>query len=341
MSMASRVVSDRILRRAQRIQRSVPNGSDMHVDSLLTGIAGSYWQQFSGVSSLVFPTVPVLKQTGKIGVYNKGDLNRIEAKARAAGAPAARGGYRVTTSTTYECVRYDLGMAVIDDDRSNADLPFDLERDAIAYCLQNVALRKEKAFAAAAFTTSIWTTQKNGGGGDFTQWNATNATPIENIRAWKSDLKEACGNRPNTLVFGADAWDEFIDHPTVVDRLKHTSSEPISRAIVARLLEVDNVHVFDVVETTSKEGAATTTLAQVGNAESLLLCYVSPNPSPMMPSAGYTLSWTGSGSRDQNGIRSKRYRVEEVEGDVIEVSGAWDHKVVAADMGLFAYDILA
>jgi hypothetical protein len=326
--------------RRSRIRRNNPTGSDVHVNQLLTEIAGVYWQEYVPVSAQVFPVLKVMKRGGLVAVYNKGDLNRIEAAKRAPGAKIATGDYRVTTSTSYYCHKYGLGKLIPDDDVDNTDLPFDLKRDGTRYCLDNVMLRKEKDWAASAFTTGIWSTQKNGGGGDFVQWNAAGSTPIENVREWKSSLKVACGFRPNIGVFGSSAWDTFIDHPTVVDRVKHTSKEPLTEGLVAQMLGLDKVLVFDVVETTTAEGAATTTLAQIGNTESFLLARVATSPSPTTPSAGYTLAWTGGRGTDAQGLRVKDYRIEEREGDMVEVEGAWDHKVIAADMGLFAYDIL-
>jgi hypothetical protein len=55
----------------------------------------------------------------------------------------------------------------------------------------------------------------------------------------------------------------------------------------------------------------------------------------MIPSAGYTFSWNGWMGASQLGHRIKRFRMEHLEADRVEVQMAFDHKIVAPDVGYF------
>jgi hypothetical protein len=62
----------------------------------------------------------------------------------------------------------------------------------------------------------------------------------------------------------------------------------------------------------------------------------------MTPSAGYTFSWQGYlGQSNAFGVATKRRYRDELETTEIEGAMAFDHKLVAADMGVFFAGIVA
>jgi hypothetical protein len=88
------------------------------------------------------------------------------------------------------------------------------------------------------------------------------------------------------------------------------------------------------IETTSKLGASTRTSAFIGGKHALL-AYVPPAPGIMTPSAGYTFAWTGYLGAGPDGQRIKRFRMENLAADRIEIEMAFDMKVISADLGAF------
>jgi len=66
-----------------------------------------------------------------------------------------------------------------------------------------------------------------------------------------------------------------------------------------------------------------------------LLVYAAPRPSLMLPSAGYTFSWTGYTGAGADGLRMSRMRVDLRRCDRVEGELAYDQKQVAADLGFF------
>ena len=74
--------------------------------------------------------------------------------------------------------------------------------------------------------------------------------------------------------------------------------------------------------------------------EQALLTYSERSPGIMKPSAGYTFSWTGMRGAGANGGRIKRFRMEHLESDRVEIEMAFDQKQVASDLGAFFNDVL-
>jgi hypothetical protein len=61
----------------------------------------------------------------------------------------------------------------------------------------------------------------------------------------------------------------------------------------------------------------------------------------MTPTAGYTFSWNGYLGAGAEGNRIKRFRIERLESDRVEIQMAFDLKLVAADLGYFFTSIIA
>ena len=109
---------------------------------------------------------------------------------------------------------------------------------------------------------------------------------------------------------------------------------------MAALFELDQIVVMEAVQNTANKGA-TDAHSFIGTGPDALLCYSAPSPGLMVPSAGYTFSWTGFLGASQNGMRMKRFRMDHLESDRIEIDQAYDQKVVASELGYFFDDVTA
>jgi hypothetical protein len=318
-----------------------PTPTSVHTNQPLTSVLINWFgSNQMAVATRLFPLVAVPKQSDLYYVWDRGDINRIVADKRAPQTEAPAGGYRLS-SASYYAHRYAIKKLIDDATRANADSPLDLDTQATQWCARQLALRLEKVFAASAFTTGVWSTSKVGGV-DFTKWDAGGSTPVDDLLEFLDDADEMTGVKPNKICFGADAWRVFIRHADVIDLIKagQTPGGPAiaNESAVASILGVDEVMVARLIENTAAEGA-TDVSARILNAESVLAVYTPSAASLVQPSAGYTFAWEGlAGSTD--GMRTRTYRDDPVESDVIECDGAWDPKVTAADLGVFLSDVL-
>jgi hypothetical protein len=139
--------------------------------------------------------------------------------------------------------------------------------------------------------------------------------------------------RPTDLVLGPEVWNKLQDHPDFLDRIKYTQTGVVGTDLLARLLQIDRVHIAWAIKNTSPEGVAAA--YDFHHGKNALLLYRPGSAGLNTPSAGYTFIWTGLFGAGENGIRIKRFRMEPIASDRIEAEEALDQKVVSADLGYF------
>lgn len=320
---------------------SQPTRGDVHVNRPLTNISIAFIQSADDfIASKVFPIVPVKKQSDRYFVYNKKQWYRSQSKKRAPGTESAGGGFDIDNTPTYFADVFAVHKDVDDQTRANQDQPIDLDRDASRWVTQQNMLKQEQEFVSAFFTTSIWTGSTTGA--DIvpgTKWDAAGSDPVDDVLTQIDAVKEKTGFRPNTLVVTPAVHRALKSNASILDRIKHTQLGSVTEDLLARLFEVSRYMVARATNDTAVEGAAAS-MQYVFGTEQALLAYSNPNPSILTPSAGYTFSWTGLFGAGREGSRIKRFRIERLSSDRIEGEMAWDHKLVAADLGVFFNDIL-
>ena len=312
-----------------------PTLADQHIDSYLTDLSVGYDQPTSYfVADQVFPVVGSPKKSDKIATFTRADLRRDEMQLRAPGAESAGGGYSVSRDS-YACEVWASHIDVDDQTVAGSDNPYAPMEDATRVLVEREKIKREVRFAAEWFASSLWT---GGTSNDPTAaslsaaWDDPASTPIEDLAEQGHNILLEFGREPNTLVLNNLGWLSLKNHPDVVDRIKYTSSEPVSEQLVARLLGLDRVLVSKATRNTAAEGLTETGASILGN--SALLVYAAPNPGRFVPSGGYTFVWTGyPGSRD--GRRMRSFYLDKEASWRIEIESAFDLKMVDANAGVF------
>lgn len=338
---------------------TVPSRSDVHINAPLTNISIAYAQDASHfVAARVFPVIPVTKQSDAYFTYNKDDFNRNDMAERAAGTESSGGTYDIGNETYFARV-YAYHRDIPDQVRANADAPLDMDREATIFVTQKAMLKRESLWAANYFTAGnpgdTWTFDVDGASTDSGAafdptnaannqrlfWNDAASNPIENIREGKRYVLEATGFVPNTLTVGQAVYDTMCDHPAIVDRIDRgqtTGPAKVGLVTLADLFEVDQVLVMRAIQNTAPK-TATATHSFIGGKHALL-SYAPPEPGLMTPSAGYTFAWTGLTGAGDEGMRIKRFHIDTLESDRIEISMSFDQKKIAPDLGYFFGNIV-
>lgn len=333
-----------------------PGRSDVHVNRPLTNISLAFTQKADNfIAMKVFPNVSVAKQSDAYFTYDRGEFNRDEMEERAPGTESAGGTYSIGTDTYYARIRA-YHKDIPDPVRANQDNPINLDREATTFCTQKALINREKNWAAAFFPAShapggVWTFDVDGAASatapasfdptnasanDKVFWNDASSTPIEDVRQGKRFVLESTGFAPNVMVLGRAVYDSLLDHPDLVGRLDRgqtTGAAMVNKAAMAALFEVDEVLVMDAVENTAVKGQ-TAVHAFIGG-KNALLAYRPPAPGIMTPAAGYTFSWTGYMGATADGMRIKRFRMDHLEVDRVEIDSAYALKKVSADLGYY------
>lgn len=315
-----------------------PTRGDVHVNRALTNISVAYMQAADNfISMSAFPAIPVQNRSDSYFVFDSPDMRRDNAKPRAPATPSAGSGFDLSTDT-YTTEVYALHQDVADQIRANSDPAVDLDRAASQSVMQQLLIQKEINWMTNYFSTGVWTNQDDGGT-DFSQWSDGSSDPEHDIDAGKNTILKTIGLMPNTLIASYDVHQALKRHPLITNRYQYTSSESITPQLIARYFEVDRYLIAKASYVSSEEGAASTTNAFIAGKHALL-CYVAPNPGLLVPSAGYTFSWSAFTGGNQ-GVRMKRFYMDELEATRIEGEFAYDHKQVLDVAGYFFYSAVA
>ena len=326
-----------------------PTARDIHVNGPLTNISIAFLQMADTfVAGKVFPTVGVSKQSDRYYIYERGDFNRDEMQRRAPGTESAGGGYNLDNTPTYFAHVYAFHKDIPSQLRANADSVLQLDREATEFLAHKAMIRKERIFAESYLTPGVWTFDKPGvaaapTGNEFLQWSDAASTPIEDIRAAATEQQMETGFRPNTLVLTRTVLDVLIDHPDIVDRVRYGTQSDVSTVDVSelsKLWKIPRIYIMDAIVNTADEGQ--TAVHEFIGGNTALLAYAAMSPGLMTPSAGYDFRWTGFlGSAGGMGTRMKKFRIDELDSDRVEVEMAFDMKLVAQDMGTLFADAVA
>lgn len=339
-----------------------PSRSDVHVNRPLTNISIAFVQDASSfIAGRVFPIVPVSKQSDAYFEYVRGEFNRDEMTERAPGTESAGGTYEIGTNTYYARTRAyhrDIPEQV----RANADSPLSLDREATIFVTQKGLISREVQWATRYFTQvnpgDVWTFDvdgvasaptaaasfdpRNAANNDVLQWNDASSNPIEDIRRGKREVLQETGFQPNKLTLGRAVYDALVDHPDIVGRIDRGQTTGAARAnlvTLADLFEVDEVLVMNAVRNTAAKGQ-TAAHSFIGG-KNALLTYSPATPGIMTPSAGYTFNWTGLVGSGDEGMRIKRFYIDALASDRVEIDMSYDQKVIAKDLGYYFGGIVA
>lgn len=315
---------------------------DLHVDRYLTNYSVGFVQEATNfVANRACSVIPVLKQTDKYVVYDRGYFWRDEAQVRPLGGRPVQVGYKVS-SGTYSCEEYALEHVVDDRQRSNADEPIRLDENASTLLSQKHMIKQDRVWATDMFAATNWTTNYEGfsstppGDFQFLQFNDASSDPIGVIDDAKDRMHEATGFMPNTLVLGSNVKKRFRTHADIADRIKYTRTGIADDEILSSLFEIENVITARSIYNSANEGA-TDSFNYIVDKNGMWLGYIEQNPALDSPTAIACFAWTGLIPGETNAIGGvmERGRDGRAHSDYFQMRMAWDIKQVSADLGIF------
>lgn len=325
----------------------MPTRQQIHVDRPLTNISVHYMQSADRfIADKVFPVIPVQKQSDTYFEYNRDDFFRDEARERAKGTESAGGDYEVEVADPYFCRKYAFHQDVTEEDRVNSDDPLRPNEDATEFVSQKILLKKENVWARKFFVPGVWGTEIQGvdaspTAGQTLQFDSPAANPIGYISGLQVAGVEATGYKMNTMVMSPYVYNALLNNEDILDRIKYTEKGIVSLDLLASLFEVDNIYVPWAIQNTAAKGREGQYSFIMG--KHALLMYVEKRPGIKKASAGYTFAWTGLKGAGALGNRVVRIPMPWLGTDTerIEAEIAFDHRVVAKDLGIFLKDIVS
>jgi len=319
----------------------------LHVDKFLTNISIAFvMKEDDFVSDKVFPVVPVQKKSDSFVFFERGTFYRSgEIGVRPLGGTANIADWDSTTGS-YIAEERALATKIDDRQRANTDDPISQDRAAARKLQTAMAVDNDKRWVDSYFTAGQWTTDLDGSGADFTQFDDGSSVPIDLVDAQSEEVRKRTTFAPNTIVAGARTWRALKNHPDIKELIKFgaTMEQPaiVTRELLAQVFGVDRFLVAWGVENSAAEGQ-TDALDFIAPDDGMLLVYAAPQPAIEEPSGGYTFAWTGllDGAANLLGSVIQRGRDELSHSDHFEIRSATDLNLVAPDLGVFFENTVA
>lgn len=353
-----------------------PSINNVHISVPLSNISIDMLTKSEDfIATKVFPAVPVQYKADNFRTYDRASRNMQGMEERAPGTESVGGGWSYGQDQ-YSCTVYAYHVDIDDQTRSNADPAFDLEGEAAEDCGHKALLRREANFMSAFYKASVWGREFQGEdaaptavGADtaatttrgkisrFSQFNRADSEPFKLFKRIIREQKLLSGFKPNTLIITQDVLDVLADHPDYLERVTGGQTNGYSGTEMEldelrKVIKMDRVHLADAVEWVGDENrdvADSTNAFNAANGNSymapqgsMLFLYVKPGTLGLKTvSAGCIFEWTGYNGSISKGAKVKKFRMEAIESDRIEISQAFDMKVLAKDCGTWVFDCLA
>jgi len=302
-----------------------------HFSTTLTNVGTKYMQDPDAFKAgQIFPMCPVTLLSSSFPTWDKAYWLKNEAAERtpgteSAGSPQGRG------TDNYSCVDVSFHEDVPQEYIDNDPAALNPQKSAVRRVTHKIALYDEVAYVASFFKTGVWGTDA---AAPTITWNTANSIPLEDIDGYKRTMQSLTGRKPNKAVMSQKVFDVLKRHPTIKGTLFTTSAgvptAQVNEAMLAAVLELDEIIVLRAIVDTAKYGATASIGYIAGDKFQLLHC--TKTPSIEEPSAGYNFGWGGFGT---NGYGIRSWYREDPNAVRVEAHHYHQMKKVAADLGLF------
>lgn len=329
-----------------------PTPGDVHVNRPLTNVSIMHVQSEDAfLTGRVGTTIGVEKQTDTIVRYKKGAFYRDEMAVRAPGTETPGGGYEMDSPLTYYCAVRGFHHDIPDQVRANTDSPINNDRAATKLVTRKRLINSDRRFATTMLASGAgWDVKRPGvasgsyvAGTNVIVWSDyTNSNPILDVSRYATVVQLASGGfRPKLGITTRPVWDVLKDHPDFVGLVSGgaTTSNPsiVTRKLVAEKFELDELIVVESIYDAALENGTWAPAFIGGNA--FLLAYTPKQAAIEEPSAFYNFGWKGYAGNEY-GQRVKKFRMENLASDRIEIESADDWKLTGADMAALLYDLV-
>lgn len=312
----------------------MPNLNQTYVSAPLTNFTIGYHPK-GMIARQIFDVVPVVKESGSYYKWNRHDAARVPNTLRADGAESATLNFDLDDKGTYSVDEHALKTAITDRQRENADSVLRLEQSKTSRVKDLVELDLEKRVATLLGTSGNYATSNTSTLVGVNQWN--NAAFIGSIEASIDLAKEAI--RVNTLGLEADtiiipsAVAKIIKRDASIRELiKYTHADLLVDGDLPAKLWGMKVLIPKAVQTTTRKGAATQTLADVWG-KNVILMVSNGGGAIDVPTFGKIFA--------QGSELVKTWREEKTSSDFYEYSNKTDEVITSNVAGYLLADVIA
>ena len=206
------------------------------------------------IADSLFPSIPVMQSTGKLGSYGKDHL-RIEQNLAGGQGQYRRVVPNVRTTTGYSIEGHGLEGMVTKYDYKNVQQPFEAEQDEVIGLTSLLQVEKEYSLAATLADTAVLTSNTTLSGSSQLS-DYSNSDPIGVFSTARASVKNGCGLQADTAFMDSRVADKLRFHPAILDALGFKENRPggLTDEELAKAMYVKRVLVADCDYNSAKEG---------------------------------------------------------------------------------------
>lgn len=276
------------------------------------------------------PVVSVNEESGTYMTIPAGHWTADKLARRAYGDTYARGGYEFG-SDTYKTLQWGLEHPVPDELEATNQAPMRLQQLGLQWLAQQSNIRKERAFAADFFASSVWTTDATP-----TDWDDASGVPITDCGTARRTIKQATGQNANAIGMGEIVYDALRVNAQVLARIQYTQTMTVEtvEGLLAAVLGFQYLWVSRAIYNSANPGQ-TASLAPIIH-DDALVCVVKPGADMFDASSMKTFAWAPGGGEGA----ANSYYDNGSDSTIVKHKEQWDQKLVSADLGYFFPDIV-
>jgi len=287
------------------------------------------------IASRVLPVFEAGKQSGTFGRIPIEELLQTRDTKRAPGAGYSRGSFKFTTDN-YATEEHGAEEPIDDREAKMYADYFSAELIAAERARDVVLRNAEMRAADLIFNATIWT-----GAALATnitnEWDdATNATPIVDVRGARDKVWDNSGLIANALVINWQVRNNLVNCDQIRDRVASSGagSSTLQRNItdlqLAQALDLDMVITAGSPKNTADEGQAVG-ISNIWSSEYAMVCRVATSNDIREPCVGRTFHWGEDGSNIGGLVET--YRDEGVRSDIVRCRHDVDEKRLYVESG--------
>lgn len=312
----------------------MPSLNSTFVSAPLTNFSIGYHPK-GLVARSVLDVVSVNKEAGEYFVWNRTDAARIPNSLRADGAESATLSFDLDSNGTYRVHEYALKTKITDRQRANADSVLKLEQAKTMRVKDLVELGLESRVATLLTTAGNYATGNKVTLSGVDQWN--NASFAGSIEERIDTAKEAIrlqtlGVDADTIIIPSAVAKVIKRDASIRELIKYTHAELLVDGDLPPVLWGMKVVIPKAVNTTTRKGAATQTLADIWGKYVILT----------ISNGGGVIDVPTFGKIFQMGASVvKTWRKEEMSADFYEYSMMTDEVITSNVAGYLISDVIA
>ncbi len=278
----------------------MPSDSAAQTNPILSGIAVGY-SNAQHVGTRIFPIYPATEVPARVPKFGKESFRLVKDTATVDG-----GGTERTFEWTTISIDADGHMQqTFVPSKSKASPAMRAMINATKFVADGISLNREKAIYDLCADAATFTQSETPG----TKWGASLTVDIlGDVQTWRENRALATGTLPNILVLAPGVWQKVRVNTPILNALGVTSNRQygtpakVTEALVADLMELDEIIVPRVAYDTANEGA-TASLGYMWPEKTGFLAYRPPISTDeygrvvsevIAPAAGRTVMWTGA-----------------------------------------------